>query len=75
MALLVAAVIRNARVSPSAATNIGLVFEVAGSYGIAAAEFADPVSLDMHRGCVGLSWVAVWTLLFTIVVPTRRAGP
>ena len=74
VALLVAVVIRNARVSPSAVTNIGLLFEVAGSYGIAAAEFADPMILNMHSGGIGLSWVAVWTLLFTIVVPTRPRG-
>ena len=50
VALLVAVVIRSARVPLSAVMNIGLVFEVAGSYGIAAAEFADPGELDMHRG-------------------------
>ena len=29
----------------------------------------------MHRGYLGLSWVAVWVVLFTVVVPTspRRA--
>ena len=71
VALLVAAVIKSARVPLSVVTNIGLLFEVAGSYGIAAAEFADPAVLSMRSGGVGLSWVAVWTLLFTIVVPTR----
>jgi serine/threonine-protein kinase len=71
VALLVAAVIKTPRVSLPAVTTIGLLFEVAGSYGIAAAEFADPAVLNMHHGGVGLSWVAVWTLLFTIVVPTR----
>ena len=31
--------------------------------------------LEEHRGYLGLSWVAVWVVLFTIVVPTspRRA--
>ena len=74
-ALLVAAVIRSARLPLSAAMNIGLAFEIAGSYGIAAAEYADPMALEMHRGMMGLSWVAVWTVLFTVVVPTspRRA--
>jgi hypothetical protein len=71
VALLVAAVIKNARISLPAVTNIGLLFEVAGSYGIAAAEFADPVMMGMRSGGMGLSWVAVWTLLFTVVVPTR----
>ena len=50
--------------------NLGLIFEVVSSYAIAAAEFADPQSLEMHRGWLGLSWVAVWVVLFTVVVPT-----
>jgi serine/threonine-protein kinase len=75
VALLVAIVIRSARVALPVAMNIGLAFEVAGSYGIAAAEFLDPTGLDMNVRWLGLSWVAVWTLLFTVVVPTapRRA--
>src|SRR6266480_5383425 len=74
VALLVAAVIRSARFSLPAAMNIGLAFEIASSYAIAAAEFADPMGLEMH-GMMGLSWVAVWIVLFTVVVPTapRRA--
>ncbi len=70
VALLVAAVIQRARVSLPTAMTIGLAFEIASSYAIAAAEFADPTSLEMHRGWLGLSWVAVWVVLFTIVVPT-----
>ncbi len=33
------------------------------------------MGLETHRGFLGLSWVAVWVLLFTVVVPTppRRA--
>ena len=74
-ALLVAAVIRSSRLPLSTAMNIGLAFEIASSYGIAAAEFADPMGLEMHQGMLGLSWVAVWIVLFTVVVPTspRRA--
>ena len=49
---------------------IGLGFEAAGSFGIAAAEFLDPTALDFNARWVGLSWVAVWTLLFTVVVPS-----
>jgi len=75
VALLVAAVIRSARVPLPTAMNIGLTFEIASSYAIAAAEFADPMVFEMHRGMLGLSWVAVWVVLFTVVVPTapRRA--
>jgi serine/threonine-protein kinase len=74
-ALLVATVIRSARLPLPTAMNIGLAFEIASSYAIAAAEFGDPMGLEMHRGMLGLSWVAVWVVLFTVVVPTspRRA--
>ena len=70
LALLVAAVVRSPRVPLTVVMKIGLAFEVVSSYGIAAAEFSDPGILDL-RGMHGLSWVAVWTVLFTIVVPTR----
>src|SRR5207249_12114157 len=75
VALLVAAVIRSPRLPLPTAMNIGLAFEIASSYAIAAAEFADPMALEMSRGMIGLSWVAVWIVLFTVVVPTapRRA--
>jgi serine/threonine-protein kinase len=57
------------------ASGLGVVFEIASSYAIAAAEFADPRALETHRGMLGLSFVAVWVVLFTVVVPTspRRA--
>ena len=76
VALLVAAVVGSGRLPLPAVMQLGLAFEVASSYGIAAAEFADPVGLDMRGRALGLSWVAVWTVLFTVVVPTRprRAG-
>ncbi|MGH9382942.1 MAG: serine/threonine-protein kinase [Vicinamibacterales bacterium] len=75
VALGVAAIVRNPRVSLHAAMTIGLVFEVAGSYGIAASEFLDPLGFMEDTHWQGLSWVAVWTLLFTVVIPTppRRA--
>jgi serine/threonine-protein kinase len=75
IALLVAAVIRSDRVPLPVAMTIGLGFEITSSYAIAVAEFLDPTALDMNIRWMGLSWVAVWTLLFTVVVPTppRRA--
>jgi serine/threonine-protein kinase len=73
--LLVAAIIRSPRISLRTAMVLGLVFEVASSYAIAAAEFADPRGLEMHQGYMGLSWVSVWVMLYTMVIPTspRRA--
>jgi plasmid stabilization system protein ParE len=75
VAVLLAAAIRSPRVSVPTAMNLGLTFEIVSSYAIAAAEFADPMGLEMHGGFMGLSWVAVWVVLFTVVVPTapRRA--
>ena len=73
--LLVAAAVRSRRLSPSGAMSLGLAFEIVSSYVIAASEFADTAGLETHSGYLGLSWVAVWVVLFTIVVPTapRRA--
>jgi len=75
VALTVAALIRSPRLPLATAMQVGLAFEIASSYAIAAAEFGDPMGLETHRGQIGLSWVAVWVVLFTVVVPTtpRRA--
>ena len=75
VALVVAVAVGSRRVRLPAVMRIGLVFEVVSSYAIAAGEFADPAMLETHRGFLGLSWVAVWVVLFNIVVPTtpRRA--
>ena len=70
VALLVAGVTLIPRVPLAAVMNIGLAFEVASSYGIALAEYLEPTRLNMN-GWIGLSWVAVWTLLFTVALPTR----
>ena len=64
--LLVTMLIR--RLPLRTAMNLGLAFEIASSYAIAAAEFADPIAVETHRGFLGLSWVAVWVVLFTVVV-------
>jgi serine/threonine-protein kinase len=74
-ALIVAVVLRNARLRPSTVMALALTFEVVSSYGIAAAEFLDPAGLNPNIRWLGLSWVAVWTVLFTVVIPTppRRA--
>ena len=70
VALFVAAVVTNPRLSPRAAAAIAIVFEIVSCYGIAAAELLQPQGLDFRNATwIGLSWVAVWTLIFTIVVP------
>ena len=54
--------------------GFGLVFEVLGSIGIAAAEYQDitgPITQGRFGSAgFGLSWVAAWVLLFSVVVPT-----
>ena len=51
------------RVPVSVVLNLGLVFLVVSSYGIAIAEYIDPMQAR-HERMVGLSWVAVWTPLY-----------
>ena len=70
VALLVYAFTLSARVPLSVVMTVGLAFEVVSSYGIAFAEYLEPTRLNIN-GWIGLSWVAVWTLLFTVVIPTR----
>src|SRR5262245_13891822 len=73
-ALLVAVLPYSRRIALSTVLVVGQIFEVVGSYGIAVAQYLD-VS---HYGAglpSGLSWVAVWIIGFTIVIPSepRRA--
>jgi len=82
MGLLVFALARSPRVPATSKLWLGLGFEVLGSIGIAAAEYQSissgikpvPVAgmeeMTMVSAGFGLSWVSVWVLLFTIVVPT-----
>ena len=69
LAVAVAAVTMSKRISPPAIMNIGLVFLVLSNYGIALAEYINPLRLD-NQGWMGLSWVAVWTPLYIVAVPT-----
>jgi serine/threonine-protein kinase len=65
-ALAVVAVIRIVRLRPVVVLTLALAFEIVSSYGIAAAEFLQPLNVGPW---IGLSWVAVWTLVFNMVVP------
>jgi len=69
LALVVALFTRTTRVPVSVVMNLGLVFLVVSNYGIAIAEYIDPQRLDQN-GWMGLSWVAVWTPLYVVAVPT-----
>ena len=51
-------------------STLGLVFEVVGSFGIAIAQYGDPIRLRQAPPWAGLSWVAVWMLAYTVIVPS-----
>jgi serine/threonine-protein kinase len=77
------AVVRWGGMSSATKLKLGLAFEVVGSLGIALAEYQEIISAVRYvgmeglsdAGSFGLSWVSVWVMLFTVVVPTppRRA--
>jgi serine/threonine-protein kinase len=68
MAVLVALAAGRGRLRPAAVPVLGLLFEVLSSYGIAAAEFLQPLRLS--GSWIGLSWVSVWMLAYNVVIPT-----
>ena len=71
-ALLVAWLATRPGIPTRAKLYAGLAFEVLGSYGIAASEYHDitaPIMYRMGSSDFGVSWVAVWVMLFTVVVP------
>ena len=69
-ALLVAALTWNRRIAVEKVLNLGLLFEVAASFGIAAAQFLDGTRYAQEPPWVGLSWVAVWMCSFTVIIPS-----
>jgi serine/threonine-protein kinase len=75
MALVVALLTWNRRISIEALLTLGLVFEVVASFGIAAAQYLDPSRYTDAPPWAGLSWVAVWMSSFTVIIPSppRRA--
>jgi serine/threonine-protein kinase len=70
VALGMAAFASSRRVTADAVLRVGLAFEVLGSYGIAAAQFLDPSRWTAAPPWGGLSWVAVWMLSFTVIIPS-----
>ncbi len=75
LAVLTAILCGDRRIPARVLLNIGLAFEVVASFGIAMAEYSEFYAPIQYRpgdfGGFGLSWVSVWVLLFTVVVPTR----
>lgn len=69
MALLVATLSLVQSVPRALVMNLGLAFLVVSNYGIAVSEYINPLKLD-SGGWMGLSWVAAWTPLYCVAVPT-----
>jgi eukaryotic-like serine/threonine-protein kinase len=70
VALIVAASTWSRRVAVGTALTLGLIFEVVGSFGIAIAQYGDPTGYIQSPPWSGLSWVAVWMLAYTVIVPS-----
>jgi eukaryotic-like serine/threonine-protein kinase len=73
-ALSLAWLVSRPGISAQVKLRAGLVFEVLGSFGIAAAQY-HAIEAPIRRSLVaggdfGLSWVAVWVILFSVMVPT-----
>jgi serine/threonine-protein kinase len=68
-ALTVAALPWSRRFEVRTVLLLGLVFQVVGSFGIAAAQYLE-VEGYATAPPRGLSWVAVWMLGFTVVIPS-----
>jgi hypothetical protein len=69
-AIAVAAMTSNPRIPVARILVMGLVFEVIGSFGIAAAQYLDAGIWVRQPPWAGLSWVAIWMLGFTVMMPT-----
>ncbi len=69
------AAVRSRRFSPSTLVRLGLVYEVVISFAMTCASslgaFTGMAASDFNADRVGLSYVALWTLFFTVLVPAR----
>jgi eukaryotic-like serine/threonine-protein kinase len=69
-ALVIAGLTWSRRIPVATILVLGLVFEVIGSFGIAAAQYLDVSRWAAQPPWAGLSWVAIWMLGFTVMMPT-----
>lgn len=72
LGVTVAVVARSKTLSWQTTINFGLVFEIVASYGIAIAQYSLPPELrsqPMVLMVLSPSWVAIWILFYSIVVP------
>ena len=76
-ALVMFAVASSRRLAPTTPLKIGLLFQVAGSYGIAFAQYGRLPHIEVTRHMLHVlspSWVAVWMVAYAVVVPSRPAN-
>jgi serine/threonine-protein kinase len=75
VALVVAWVTTRPQTTARMLMTVGLTFEVVGSFGIAIAQYwgvYEGLDYQMdHLEIFGLSWVAAWVMLFSIVIPAK----
>src|SRR5439155_15973653 len=72
--IVVAALASSPRVPWQVKMNVGLVFEVLGSYGIARSMYLGAerfASTPIVFFALSPSWVAIWMILYSIVVPAQ----
>ena len=74
-ALIVAGLTYSRRIAVEVVLDTGLLFEVVGSFGIAAAQYLHPSRYAAGPPWAGLSWVAVWMIGFTVVIPSQPRRP
>jgi serine/threonine-protein kinase len=60
---------RRDRFDPARVMTVALAFQIAGSFGIAAAQYLDAGTYADNPPWAGLSWVAVWVLGSTVTMP------
>ncbi len=75
VSLLVYVVVRSHTIRPARLMDVGLVFGAVSSFGIAMAEFWGAYSEVAYQDSdfFGLSWVAVWMLSYSVIIPNRPA--
>ena len=74
--IVIAILVSHPGLSDRLKLRIGLAFQVLSSFGIAIQEYRDIaspilVTKDLLPSGLGLSWVAPWVMLFSVLVPTR----
>ena len=73
LATAVYLVVRSQRLSPNRVLDLGLVFQVAGAFGIAAGELWDGPLPDVDRLFTYVPAECVWIVLYPLVVPNTPA--